>query len=105
MLARYCLKYGIDGVIVSAQGNQEDSELQEKLVDVIKAIRLEDKQNKLTVIAAGCQYQGVQTGAEAVKYLKAGATNVQILSRMFVEGPYAPRNLEREIFQQFSAGI
>ena len=59
-LARYCLKYGIDGIILT-----HDSAIQEKeeaagephdqLADLIRAIRLEDKEHRLTVIAAGCR--------------------------------------------------
>ena len=58
VLAKYCLKYGIDGIIVQQSASEET----EKLEDVIKAIRISDPSNKLTVICAGCRYQGVRDG-------------------------------------------
>lgn len=50
-MAKACLEYGIDGIVVDSQ-NKEYT--QQNQVELIKAIREVDKERKLTVIAAGC---------------------------------------------------
>lgn len=57
-LARYCLKYGIDGIVLAHDSEmkaQETQAYQEQLAELIRAVRLEDKEERLTVIAAGCR--------------------------------------------------
>lgn len=59
-LARYCLKYGVDGIVLAHDSeltkSQESQEVyQEQLAEMIRAVRLEDKSYRLTVIAAGCR--------------------------------------------------
>lgn len=50
--------------------------------------------NKLILVAAGCQGQGVMTASEATDYLDAGADTCQVVAKLFLEGPYAMQDLE-----------
>ena len=76
------------------KGTREDQ------VEIVKQIRKFDVNNKLDIIAAGCNNQGVQTAAEASDLLEAGANSVSVYSKLFTEGPYAIKNLHDKLLEQ-----
>lgn len=64
---------------------------------MIKEIRKFDINNKLIVVADGCQNQGVQTGSEALDYLRAGANACGIYSKIFTHGPMCLNEIEKQM--------
>ena len=55
--------------------------------------------NKLIVVAGGCEGQGVMTTAEVSQYLDAGADSCQVVAKIFLEGPYALQQLEDAVLK------
>lgn len=57
VLTQYCLKYGIDGIVLchDSTTSQDTKERCSQLTELIRAIRSEDKDNKLIVMSAGCR--------------------------------------------------
>ena len=56
-LTRYCLKYGIDGIVLcnDSEQSQEKAVYREQLLELIRAVRSEDTDNRLTITSAGCR--------------------------------------------------
>lgn len=65
--------------------------------EFIKEIRKFDVNNKLIVVAEGCQNQGVQSGAEALEYLNSGANACSIYSKLFTDGPLCLKEMEIQL--------
>lgn len=89
-----CIQYGFDGIVLENQEGAPDAQN-----EFIRQIRKHDPERKLTLIAGGCQHQGVITGAEALGYLDSGADACQLYAKVFTDGPFASKTIEQDLVE------